>query len=215
MLRVGLRCEVVEERRHVGHDLCLRDVWEILFPEDLQLLRIRKQRLCVHRFVGTRAVEEIRQEDEVALLRETLADLQHRGANADAIHEHDHRRPGPFSARSIYVARTDSVVRRDLDLAHVPPRTTPEPVLRAQARSCRPAGQATASKELARVEPWSAEIREAVSDRGGAVRSRGERRSRRAPSNTGDDPELHYFVSVITSALTGAALARARDRVWS
>src|SRR3984957_4444612 len=41
------------------------------------------------------------------------------------------------------------------------------------------------------------EIRAAVSDRGGGVRSRGERPPTRAPRTTGDDPKMQYLVSVI------------------
>src|SRR6202142_173091 len=41
------------------------------------------------------------------------------------------------------------------------------------------------------------EIRAAVSDRGGGVRSMGERPPTRAPRTTGDDPKMQYLVSVI------------------
>ena len=97
-LHVGLRREVVEERARVRHDVGRRRVREELLHQDLALLGIGEDRVRIHRLVRTGAVEEIRQQHEVAVRREALAELEHRRANAEAVHEDEDRGPGAPAA---------------------------------------------------------------------------------------------------------------------
>ena len=122
-LHVGLDGHVLEERDRVGHRLRRRDGREESLAKDLELRGIAEDGLRVHRLVWAGAIEEIGHEREVAALREALADREHRGADADAVHEHEDAGPRAFAVGSKYVGGTDSVFCRDLDLrAHLLPR---------------------------------------------------------------------------------------------
>lgn len=118
LLHVGLSGEMVEKRVRVGHDVRLGHDSQVFLPKNLELLRIRKDRLRVHRRVWPRPIVEIRQKNEVSVLREPLADLEHGRANADSVHVDEHRRPRATAVRTEDEASADPVARFDVDRLH-------------------------------------------------------------------------------------------------
>jgi hypothetical protein len=117
-LHVGLCREVVEIRARIGHDVGRRAGGEEFLHQDLALRGIGEHLVRVHRLVRSGAVEQVRQQHEVAMGREPLADLQHGRTNAQAVHEHQNGGPWAARGRAIDVARADPVARLDTDLRH-------------------------------------------------------------------------------------------------
>src|SRR6185437_16325112 len=105
-LYVSLSREKVEEGGHIGHDVGRRRSREELLHQDLALLRIREDGPRVHGLIGTYAVEEVRQQYEIAVSRQPLSDLQHDRTDGETVHEDEHRGPRACAPGPINIAGT-------------------------------------------------------------------------------------------------------------
>lgn len=134
---VRLCREKVEEDARVGHDVGRGCNREVLLHEDLAHVRIREYGVRVHGLIRARAVEKIRQQHEIAMAPQPLAELQHGRADAEAVHEDEYGGPGAGAGGSIDVAGTDAVASLDFYLAHRACLSHAGPRVRAMRPSSR------------------------------------------------------------------------------
>ena len=108
---------VVEERARVGHDVRGRRDREesSRSTRAVRIGNILRARPSGHR---PGAVVEVWQEHVVAITVESRSNLQHRRANADAVHVHEHRRPGRWRGGLPDVSGATPVAGADVNSSH-------------------------------------------------------------------------------------------------